>query len=236
MVKLVTREQWGARKPKSRITFTPDKPCTGHWNGPTVTVKGQKTWGHEYCSAIVRGIQNFHMDGRNWADIAYNWLVCPHGYVYEGRGLRFRNGANGTYSGNKSSPAICFLAGEGNGFTEAEKTGFVECTAYVAQHSSAPEGGMGHRDHKATACPGDVRYNWIRSGMPVQATASQEDFFVFESHDSRVKFVWKSYQTIAGRNPGESEVNFWVYLIALNTRHALDLILDLHGGEHKKVA
>ena len=26
------------------------------------------------CSSVVRGIQNFHMDGNGWDDIGYRWI------------------------------------------------------------------------------------------------------------------------------------------------------------------
>ena len=34
---------------------------------------------HTRCTGVVRSIQSFHMDGNGWNDIAYNFLVCPHG-------------------------------------------------------------------------------------------------------------------------------------------------------------
>ena len=42
---------------------------------------------HRDCASSVRGIQNYHMDGQGWQDIAYNWLFCRHGYLFRGRGL-----------------------------------------------------------------------------------------------------------------------------------------------------
>lgn len=227
-MRLVTREQWGARPPKGRSPFFPTQACTGHWNGPTLTVRGNTQWDHNFCAPVVRGIQNFHMDGRNWSDIAYNWVECPHGYTFEGRGLKYQNGANGTNAGNKSSPAIMYLGGERNPFTDEAKIGFHQCTIYVADNSSAKHGAIGHRDHKATACPGDAIYNWIKQGMPVKYTDFKKDNEMsFESHDERVQFVKKSYRNIAKREPSQDEVNFWVYLIALNPVNSLNLIVDL---------
>ena len=40
----------------------------------------------ETCSRYVKGIQNFHLDDRKWADIGYHFLVGENGKVYEGRG------------------------------------------------------------------------------------------------------------------------------------------------------
>lgn len=224
-MKLVTRAQWGARAPRSTKAFNPVNPTTGHWNGPKVPV-GE----HNKCSAIVRGVQNFHMDSRGWADIAYNWLICPHGYTYEGRGLKYQSGANGTNAGNQTAQAICFMAGEGNEFTDAEKRAFLDTVRYIDTHTTAPSGAIGHRDWKATTCPGDERYRWIKAGMPLPA---EKDVEVFESHEARVKFVDKAYQSIAHRTPPEQDRAYWVYVIALNPDHAFDLILDLHKGEHK---
>jgi hypothetical protein len=107
------------------------------------------------------------MDGQGWSDIAYNFLECPHGYTFEGRGINVINGANGTNSGNRSSHAICCLAGEGNPFSNAEKIGFRDCVHHISEKAPAPKTCKGHRDHKATACPGDVRYKWVHDGMPV---------------------------------------------------------------------
>lgn len=229
-MRLVTREQWGARAPKSRAKFYPTQPTTGHWNGPTLFVKGKPEWGHEFCSSLVRGIQNFHMDNRDWADIAYNWLDCPHGYIFEGRGLLYQNGANGTNTANKTSPACCYLGGEGNEFTTEAKVAFHELTNYVANNSSAKQGAIGHRDHKSTQCPGDEIYRWIRQGMPIKYNEmNQEKPVQFESHQARVEFVNKSYKNIAKRTPVQSEVDFWVYVIALDPINSLNLIVGLHA-------
>lgn len=228
-MRLVTREQWGARSPRQRTPFYPTRPTTGHWNGPKITVRGNSQWDHAFCSPLVRGIQNFHMDGQGWSDIAYNWVECPHGYIFEGRGLKYQNGANGTNLGNKTSPALMYLGGQGNPFTEEAKSAFHEATKYISDHSSAEPGAIGHRDHKNTACPGDEIYNWIKLGMPVKYVRDEEEEMNFESHEARVKFVKNSYRKVAQREPSQGEVDFWVYMIALNPIHALDLIVDLHG-------
>lgn len=171
-MKFVTRAQWGARKPKYVNRGTLSAKSTGHWNGPTVSVGGRKDFAHEKCASLVRGIQNFHMNSRGWSDIAYNFVICPHGTVYEGRGLNVTNGANGTNTGNRTSHAIMWLSGQGNAFTQAEKQAFRECVKYVGDSTQAPDAAIGHRDHKSTECPGNERYNWIHAGMPVNSTPS----------------------------------------------------------------
>ena len=167
MVDIISRAEWGARSPRAVIKANMADASTGHWNGPTVVVAGKSKWNHSACPSLLRGIQNFHMNTRGWLDIAYNFAVCPHRKIFELRGLNVANGANGTNSGNKSSHAILFIAGEGNEFTDEERAAFVECVNHIAAETDAPARAMGHRDHKSTACPGDVSYDWISRGMPL---------------------------------------------------------------------
>ena len=83
-MKMDPRSKWGARPPRYVNRGSMSAPSTGHWNGPGIILRGKNTWDHSLCPGLVRGIQNFHMDGRGWSDIAYNFLICPHGYTFEG--------------------------------------------------------------------------------------------------------------------------------------------------------
>lgn len=165
MTTLIRRQEWGARPRRSAVVGNLSSFTTGHWNGPKVTVNGRTSWDHSHCPRLVRGIQNFHMDGQGWVDIAYNFVVCPHGSIFEGRGFNVCNAANGTNVGNKTSHAVMWLSGQGNPFTEQEKLGFVGATKLISENTAAPYKAIGHRDHKATDCPGDVRYEWIKGSF-----------------------------------------------------------------------
>lgn len=191
-MKLVTRAEWGARAPRSRPVRTLTGPTRGHWNGPTVTHRGLTSWDHAGCASLVRGIQNFHMDGNGWDDIAYNFVECPHGYTFEGRGLNIRSAANGTNVANNSGHAIMCLAGENNRFSTEEKIGFRQAVRYISDKTDAPDAAIGHRDDKATACPGNERYDWIRHGMPVPSIPTggkKMSFLVRTDKDPAVWFV-----------------------------------------------
>ena len=168
---LVTRSQWGARPPKAAPTPLRPTGATAHWEGPHMG-----TFPHDQCASKVRGIQAFHIDGRGWNDIAYNAVVCPHGYVYEGRGPGVRSAANGTDPGNDNDVAVCYLSGEGDPFTPEGAQAMAD-----AMHWLAPGGKRhAHRDWKPTACPGDTIAAWAHSPAALTPGADQEDITIMD--------------------------------------------------------
>lgn len=77
---ITLRSSWGARAPKDTSYGTTVKLAVVHHSDS----------GNNYSSAevpgILRSIQAFHMDGRGWSDIAYNFVVDKFGGIWEGRG------------------------------------------------------------------------------------------------------------------------------------------------------
>jgi hypothetical protein len=93
-----TREQWGAKDPKPDMTLDPAK-----W-----LFVVHHTAGYPVSSdAVVRAIQNFHMETRGWADVGYHFLIGPDGKVYQGRDLNYA-GAH-AYGHNKGSVGVNFM-------------------------------------------------------------------------------------------------------------------------------
>lgn len=197
-MRLIKRSEWGARSPRHVNHGNLSAKSTGHWNGPKVTIGGKTSWDHAKCPSLVRGIQNFHMDSRGWSDIAYNFVICPHGAVFEGRGLNVINGANGTNSGNRTSHACMWLSGEGNPFTNAEKSAFRELVSYIDNKTAAPNQAIGHRDHKSTECPGDERYRWIHSVMPVNTDPGKKDYLTIGDEGEDVGYL-QAYLNICSK-------------------------------------
>ena len=118
---------------------------------------------HARCAGTVKGIQSYHMDSQGWQDIAYNALVCQHGFVFAGRGPGVVNGANGQTNANRDWPAICYLGGDGDPLTEAGKIGIWEAAEWlgVADAEWRP-----HRSFVSTSCPGDEVLAWLDEGHP----------------------------------------------------------------------
>lgn len=165
-MKFVSRAAWGARAPLYRTGIDPSFGSTVHYEGPKLG-----TFPHSSCATKVRGIQAFHMDQRGWSDVAYTAIVCPHGYVFECRWIGARTGANGTNVGNRTAYAVCALIGQGDAAPAVMVDAIAEVTALLRGSGRAGSKVNGHRDWKATACPGDPLYHLVRQGRFVGGTA-----------------------------------------------------------------
>ena len=168
----VSRAQWGAAYAQGSGSIAgPVLGVTLHWEGPHMG-----DFGHDQCARKVKSIERFHAVYKDWSGIAYNLLVCPHGSVYEGRGAGVRSAANGTSNigGNDQWYAVCYLGGQGDGFTDAGKQGMSDAIAYL-RDKGAGQRVNGHRDHHATECPGAEIYDWLKRADFDQATTEEDD-------------------------------------------------------------
>lgn len=165
-MKFVSRSEWGARSPNGR-TPAPDMThgVGVHWLGP-----GSSRVDHGQCAAQMREVQAFHMGPeRGWADFAYNAAVCRHGFVFEGRGPRIRNAANGggTRAGMDANAAwgsVLYLEGtNGPGLTAEGQDAINDAAEWLGVAAGE---WLGHRDFLSTECPGDRIYGWVHSGHP----------------------------------------------------------------------
>jgi uncharacterized coiled-coil protein SlyX len=148
---------------------------------------------HDQCAAYVRQLQAQHMDGNGWSDIGYSFLVCTHGYVYEGRGLSRRNSANGSTSLNEEAYAVCLLVGS-SGLTQPtdeQLHGARDAIDYCRAEGPAGTWLGGHRDGYATECPGDAVYAWAQKGAP-RPTTQEEDPMAGITKADIFNAVWKT--------------------------------------------
>lgn len=175
-MKLVSRAQWGARDyrlPNGATLYSGSRRGVKlHYLGSAYSDRA-----HDLCDDYVRQIQAQHMDGNGWSDIGYSFVVCTHGYVYEGRGLRRRNSANGSTTLNNQDYAIVLLVGS-SGLTkptDAQLHGARDAIEYCRKEGPAGTWLGGHRDGYATSCPGDPIYAWAKAGAPRPAAQQEDD-------------------------------------------------------------
>lgn len=161
-MKLIRRSSWGARYGRGGTNITPgDGGVAVHYEG------GGKLTGHAHttCAARVRGIEDFHVNTRGWAGIAYSYLVCEHGIVFEGRGLGHRTAANGTTAGNQDYYAVCALIGDLDETSDVLLTAVRDAIDYMRAHGAGRDIEP-HRHFLSTSCPGSRLNKWVRAGAP----------------------------------------------------------------------
>ncbi|XP_070571270.1 peptidoglycan recognition protein 3-like [Ptychodera flava] len=158
-VEIVNRSQWGARPPTEREYIPMPVPYLILHH-----TAGKRCYTHENCSAVMRGIQNFHMDDRKWGDIGYTFCVGEDGRVYEGRGWNVWGAHNIGY--NNKSIGLCIL---GNFVNESPNRAALDAAKgfldYSVEMNKLTHDYIlyGHRQAKnGTVCPGDALFNDIR--------------------------------------------------------------------------
>jgi hypothetical protein len=139
-----------------------------HYEGTYVPKSLANADQHSKCDDRMRDIQASHLNNprEDYSDIAYNYVVCPHGYVYEGRGYHKKTGANGNQALNAQDYAVCAMVGSSGLVypTDAQLNGIVDAIELLRDKGDAGNWLGGHRDGYATACPGGPLYKWVHDG------------------------------------------------------------------------
>lgn len=162
----ISRNQWGAQHgrgtplggPRDGVvihhTVTPDLMC-----GTALS---------EEIEAVQR-VERFHAVDNGWAGIGYNFLITQNGHVFVGRGWDHIGAHAGSRADNRRSYGICFVInGEERTPSRASKEACRELIREGVRLGKIAAGYLvkGHRDLKATACPGDALYQCLPELRP----------------------------------------------------------------------
>lgn len=154
----ISRAEAGLRKPDSvSYNVAPQRGGAAvHYGGD-----GAPPASHDGCVKRWRDWQAFHMDGRGWADIAYSFGFCNHGYVFEGRGWGRRTAANGTNDGNDRFLAYVWIGGGSSTPTPAalDALTWLILTGQISHNVGANV--KPHSYFKSTGCPGSSLRAWV---------------------------------------------------------------------------
>ena len=150
---IISRKAWGARAPRDRDTTT--------WSHRTEFVVHHS---EGPVTQTPRSIQDFHMDGRGWADIGYNFLVDHKGRIYEGRGWLVV-GAHAV-GHNTSGIGVCVIGRDGADITAAAKRSVRALYDEAVRRKGRTLAKKCHSDVNSTDCPGSVLRAWVHAGMP----------------------------------------------------------------------
>lgn len=166
------RSAWGAVAPSGPMDI-------GEVHGVTVHhTAGTNDYAAAAVPAILRGVQNFHMKGRGWSDIGYNFLIDRYGGIWEGRSGGILNTTKGVHASsfNGITSGVSVMGNfEGATVTVAIKNALASLIAWkLALHGVGAAGTMkfngvtyptivGHRDvpDAQTACPGRNLYAFL---------------------------------------------------------------------------
>ena len=148
---VISRSAWYAVPPKAVTALVPSevRGVAVHYT----SMDADRVADHADCAGRVRGIQRFHMVTRGWNDIAYNFLFCSHGYIFEGRGWGVRSAGQGTDEGNNGYHAVCYLGGdvrERDDVTDAGREALFTLIRRAPGTEVEP-----HSFFSGTSCPGD---------------------------------------------------------------------------------
>ncbi|UBU10044.1 peptidoglycan recognition protein family protein [Nonomuraea gerenzanensis] len=162
---------WG---PSGASYAKPTRGLVIHYDGSD---QGLADKPHSACVAYWKNTRRFHTGtSRQWVDIGYSFGACPHGFVFEGRGLNKSQAAQPT--GNTTYYSCTLMSGPGEKPTPAQIEAVRELRAWLM---SKGVGGLvkGHRDFYSTSCPGDDLYRLVKDGTfskpPTSATGAEED-------------------------------------------------------------
>lgn len=166
----VTRKQWGAAPPRTVVTLPAARVDTVFFHYTAMDADEQVD--HRNCAGRVRGIQWFHTTPNKddptkpWSDLAYSFIVCKHGYVFEGRSYGVHTAATG--NDNNHSLAVCFLGDDTKGrddITAKGRGALVDITRGIERWAGKTLRFRGHCDVMSTACPGNELVTYIRSNQ-----------------------------------------------------------------------
>jgi hypothetical protein len=172
-----SRASWGARAAKNSPSVAPalKLAVVHHTASSNSYTSGQ-------VPGILRSIQAYHMDGNDWSDIAYNFLVDRFGGIWEGRGGGTTRAVVGAHAKgfNTGSVGVSVI---GNFVGANAPSAAIEAVSRVVGYrlqvdyvdpqarvnftslgsTTIPAGQtvniptvIGHRDVGATSCPGTI--------------------------------------------------------------------------------
>jgi len=130
-----------------------------HYDGPGLNLTHKP---HSACIAYWKAIRIFHMRSHGWLDIGYSYGACPHGFVFEGRGVDKQQAAEP--GGNSSYYSCTLMLGDG----EVPLSTQIEATRELHKWLMDVHGNAstvkGHRDFNSTSCPGSILYKMVQDG------------------------------------------------------------------------
>lgn len=226
MPHVISREEWGARPQvcQPAVASSLVGAVVHHTADPnTYTTVAE-------AERRIRADQAYHIDGRGWCDIGYNFIVDKWGNIYEGRDNSMTQAIIGVHAGgfNTGTVGVSMLGT----YDSAPSAATVQSVAQIigwrlgyyginpqstfTYHTLGGENSrygvadvtmsrvIGHRDVAYTACPGNGGYAALPQIRSLAASYSFDARFAYAR-----SVVRAMYNDLLGRAPDTSGLPYW---------------------------
>jgi hypothetical protein len=230
-VQVISREAWGARA----------QVCTPDVAAQLVGAVVHHTAGSNDYRTVdeamqqIRNDQRYHIDGRGWCDLGYNFVVDKWGNIYEGRAKSLTQPVIGVHAGgfNTGTVGVSMLGTYAAVPSAATQQSVAQIIGWrLGAYGVSPTGSMsyatgsgenskytnttvtlprvfGHRDVAYTNCPGDGGYAALGN---IRVIA---DSFSYAERFRQAKSVVRAlYEDILGRGVDPSGLQTWSGMLA----------------------
>ena len=234
---IISRSSWGAKK----NTYC-DAPQVGNETRGIVVhhTAGSNSYSKSQSAGIVRAVQAYHMNGRDWCDIGYNFLIDKYGQIFEGRNGGVDKAVRGAHAGDKWVNTYAMGVSMMGTYTSSEptaetKTAMVKLIGWrigTTFHPATGEYTVGtrklnriaaHRNVVSTACPGQKAYEWIGRDGGLRERVSA----YIANYSSAIKTRW---QQLGSSATGPVAVGEYPFSNDGGGRKARMLKLDLYSS------
>ena len=159
-MKIISRNEWGAREPKypfkkhvpNKITIhhigsSDSKPIIPNFDG----------------SSSIKSVERHHMDTNGWNNIGYHYLIAPNGDIYEGR----PDNVSGAHVKHKNTGNIGINVWCNSNVEHITREQFNSLSDIIKmlmdKYSIVIDEVYGHKDLGNTSCPGTHLYTSLQS-------------------------------------------------------------------------
>ncbi len=242
-----SRSTWGADPPQCSSGYCSVTHLGTHH---TASPGAYDSSGFADCAANVRGIQDYHEYTLGWCDIGYNYLICKHGKIWEGRagGDDVRGAHDGYNCGSMGVSALGYFHTPYNDVPTSQMLdAYQELYAwkadqkgidpygrdYYAGYGATMDNIYGHRDVKLTACPGDLLYAQlptIRAGVDARLGGGGSEW-VYDNPAATLRGAWSTGNSAPGHygsnyyfastSTGGTDLCYWSHQITQAGSYAL---------------
>jgi LysM repeat protein len=153
---IVKRKDWGASPTKSNVN--PMGKVSRITLHHTSEYPGMDKLSDVH---VIRKIAHHHRNNLKWADIGYHYLIGRDGKIYEGRPSIYQGAHTGGH--NKNNLGISMVGNFINVIPSTKQLSALKSLLSYKfnEYNLSPKNLYGHRDFKATECPGEALYLWM---------------------------------------------------------------------------